>query len=308
MTEKELIYITTIAEEGSIAKAVKKLNMNQSSLSRCIQKIESELSITLFKRTQQGLVPTPEGTSYIQTAYQILKIYNDLKQDFDDSGQLLYGKLTIGCESYHSHLLFPFIISKFQSLYPNVTIHLLEATQQELQKLLLLNRLDLAVLYLPSIHEELSYKVVVEDRFVLAAPYNHAIKDKSYKRKNNKYRFIHLTSLYDETFILPYPTQSIRESCNQVLKNAALTPNKIHLIESIDTLKRLVALEMGLALLPESYIEEHNNTGLIDYYYLEEILSPIALLGVIYVDEAGLSKAAQSFISLLQINQSNSKE
>lgn len=51
MTQKELIYITTIAEEGNISKAAEKLFIAQPSLSRCLSNIEKSLGVELFKRT-----------------------------------------------------------------------------------------------------------------------------------------------------------------------------------------------------------------------------------------------------------------
>ena len=43
MTERELLYVKTIAEERSLSRAAKKLFMTQPSLSSCVQKIETSL-------------------------------------------------------------------------------------------------------------------------------------------------------------------------------------------------------------------------------------------------------------------------
>jgi DNA-binding transcriptional LysR family regulator len=68
LTERELLYVKTIAEERSISGAAKKLFMTQPSLSSCVQKIESALGTRLFQRTSTGLVLTFAGERYYQVA------------------------------------------------------------------------------------------------------------------------------------------------------------------------------------------------------------------------------------------------
>ena len=80
MNEKELRYMKYIAEAGSIQKAAVLLEKNPSSLSRAVHRVE-EVDIILFKRTPEGLRPTPEGEVYLQAAGEILAMYDELKQD-----------------------------------------------------------------------------------------------------------------------------------------------------------------------------------------------------------------------------------
>lgn len=57
MNLKELNYIVTIADEGSISRAAEKLYMAQSSLSQFLQLYEAELGAPLFMRTSRGRTP-----------------------------------------------------------------------------------------------------------------------------------------------------------------------------------------------------------------------------------------------------------
>ena len=50
MTDKELLYIKTIAEEHNITKAAEKLHVAQPSLTQCIKRIEKSLDCPLFYR------------------------------------------------------------------------------------------------------------------------------------------------------------------------------------------------------------------------------------------------------------------
>jgi DNA-binding transcriptional LysR family regulator len=54
MTDRELLYVKTVAEERSLSKAAQKLFLTQPALSKSIQKIESDLGTKLFRRTAGG--------------------------------------------------------------------------------------------------------------------------------------------------------------------------------------------------------------------------------------------------------------
>lgn len=55
MTQRELIYIKTVADEKSISQAAKKLFIAQPSLSQYIKRIEDSLGTPLFNRASTGL-------------------------------------------------------------------------------------------------------------------------------------------------------------------------------------------------------------------------------------------------------------
>ena len=62
MDLKQLRYFTTVAEEGTISAAAKKLFMSQPPLSTQMKLLEQELGCTLFIRTRKGAGPKPEDS------------------------------------------------------------------------------------------------------------------------------------------------------------------------------------------------------------------------------------------------------
>ena len=64
MTTRELLYIKTIADEGSMTRAAQKLFVTQPSLSHCVMNIEQQLGTRLFTRASGGLVLTYAGEKY----------------------------------------------------------------------------------------------------------------------------------------------------------------------------------------------------------------------------------------------------
>lgn len=73
MTLQQLRYIIEIAKRGSINKAAQNLFVSQSSISSLIKKLEDELNITIFERTNHGIQLTVEGAEFVCYARQLVE-------------------------------------------------------------------------------------------------------------------------------------------------------------------------------------------------------------------------------------------
>ncbi|MBO4697276.1 MAG: LysR family transcriptional regulator [Lachnospiraceae bacterium] len=73
MTLKQLNYIVTIADTGSITEASKKLFLAQPSLTASVHELEKEFGITIFSRSNKGIEVTPEGEEFLGYARQIIE-------------------------------------------------------------------------------------------------------------------------------------------------------------------------------------------------------------------------------------------
>ena len=76
----QIKYAVEVARLGSINRAAEELYIAQPNLSRYIRELESELGISIFKRSHKGMVPTPEGETFIRYAEQILGQVDDLEK------------------------------------------------------------------------------------------------------------------------------------------------------------------------------------------------------------------------------------
>ena len=75
MTLNQLLYIITIADEGSLNKAAEKLYMTQPSLTSSLREVESELGVTIFRRTGRGVTVTNDGAEFLQNARHLYSQY-----------------------------------------------------------------------------------------------------------------------------------------------------------------------------------------------------------------------------------------
>ncbi len=68
MNLTHLRYIVEVARHGSVTKAAAALYIGQPNLSKIIKDMESELGITIFRRTSKGVVPTAAGAELVAHA------------------------------------------------------------------------------------------------------------------------------------------------------------------------------------------------------------------------------------------------
>lgn len=102
MNLKELNYIVTIADEGSISRAAEKLYMAQSSLSQFLQLYEAELGAPLFMRTSRGVRPTASGSVFLNHARQILLQYHRAQSELWDIEELSGGRIELGISTFRA--------------------------------------------------------------------------------------------------------------------------------------------------------------------------------------------------------------
>ena len=82
MTLQQLIYVVTVADETSMNRAAQRLYLAQSSLSAGIHSLEEELGFSLFRRSNRGVAPTPEGEEFLAYARQIVSQYRLTEERF----------------------------------------------------------------------------------------------------------------------------------------------------------------------------------------------------------------------------------
>ncbi|WP_186577990.1 LysR family transcriptional regulator [Aquibacillus kalidii] len=73
MTLQQLKYVIEVARSRSISKAAQNLFISQPSLSNALKELEKEIGITIFSRTNRGIIITPEGSEFLQYARQVIE-------------------------------------------------------------------------------------------------------------------------------------------------------------------------------------------------------------------------------------------
>ena len=73
MTLQQLKYVVKIAETGNLTKAAEELFISQPSLTNAVAKLEKEMNINIFTRTNKGVSVSSEGNLFLSYARQVLE-------------------------------------------------------------------------------------------------------------------------------------------------------------------------------------------------------------------------------------------
>jgi DNA-binding transcriptional LysR family regulator len=82
MTLQQLKYIIAVAEKGTISEAAKELFISQPSLTNAIKELESEMQLTIFNRTNKGIVVSNAGDEFLAYARQVVEQASLLEEKF----------------------------------------------------------------------------------------------------------------------------------------------------------------------------------------------------------------------------------
>jgi LysR family transcriptional activator of nhaA len=91
-----LLYFWTVAREGSIAAATKKLNLTQPTISAQLRQLEESLGEKLFEKSGRGLVLTEAGHVALRYADEIFALGRELRDTLRDRPTGKPRRVTIG--------------------------------------------------------------------------------------------------------------------------------------------------------------------------------------------------------------------
>ncbi|MFD4459882.1 LysR family transcriptional regulator [Nocardia sp. NPDC058480] len=231
------------AEEGHFTRAAQRLGVPQSSLSRRIKTIEQLLGVTLFQPVGRGVALTPAGRDLYERTRGLVRALDDavhrVRADADpDSGLVRFGfPLTLGPISI------PSLLAQFHTRAPRIRLHLVQAHGEALAEQVRDGRLDLAVMIPPP--ADLPTVDLGRQRIDLHVSRTHPLARRTH---------IDLAELADETFIANPPSYQLRTLLDTWCAAAGFTPRVVFEITEFETLRALVALGQGVALLPAAEV------------------------------------------------------
>ncbi|MGN0996520.1 MAG: LysR family transcriptional regulator [Candidatus Ventricola sp.] len=300
MTSRELLYVKTIADEGSITRAAQKLYLTQPSLSHCVSTIEKQLGTRLFRRTSGGLALTYAGERYYRMACEVLRVYAAFESEISEECELLRGRIMMGVTNYLAADLLPRVLPRFHREHPGIELRIAEETTNELERSLLRGKLDFAIMHTgagdgASEDPGLWHEVLSRDPFFIAAP-----PDTPYAaapRGDQPFPELDPARLSGEPFLMVSKGQRIRHVADRVLAQAGVTPQVVFESRNYETLRRLAAQGMGYAFVPRQYV------GLLggesyrpQYFTIPEKYAAYWELSVVTLKDAYLSRAARAFL------------
>jgi len=179
MNLRDLKYVLAVAETRHFGQAAERCFVSQPTLSGQIKKLEDELGVKIFERSNRSVAVTEFGKSMLINARQLVEQADVIEQLARAHQDPLAGPLRIGIIPTLSPYLMPWVLGPLKHTYPQIKLVLYEELTDVLLKRLDRHEIDAALLATNLDETGFRSLALFNEPFWLAHPNNHVLATKS---------------------------------------------------------------------------------------------------------------------------------
>ena len=229
--------LIAISERGSFSSAADEICISQAAVGQQMKRLEENLNVTLFDRSQRTLTLNQLGKALVPKARDIVHAYETMLDDLV-GGAAHFGQLTLGAVPSTTSIMVPMAIKRLVAAHPNLHVHVVTGLSDDLTDQVERGALDVAILSLkdkPSAN--MNWQPLAEEEMVLLASPQLSGDDP-------------LQLLREQPYI-----RHTRRGAVGVLAEAWLSENNIPVrgtmeLESLDSVVNMVSHNLGVSLVP----------------------------------------------------------
>ena len=282
MELRQLEYFQMASRLRNITRAAERLRVSQPNITVAIKKLESELGIQLFDRSQKQLSLTPEGEVFLNRIELALRNIQDAVLEVNDYKQLQKGTIKIGIPPMMGAYLFPKIFSSFRHRYSHLDIYLYEEGSMTIREQLERDELDFGIIIISNASTNLQLLPMSRNQIVACVPESSPLASKDCL----SYEDIAGTDL-----IMLKEGSFLRQLILEEMRAADVEPNTVLESNQIITIKGLVSRGVGISFLLDIVMEDSPGIKAVP------LANPLFVdVGLAWKKDRYISKAAQSFI------------
>lgn len=250
-----LKLFVAVCQEKSIAKAAEKEHTVASAISKRISELEKSIGAEVFYRHRRGVTLTQAGTELLQHATSLLEGLANLDSAMSVYASGVKGQVRLVANTSAIVQFLPDDLSSFLKMHPTIKIDLEEHTSEEVHRLVAAGKADVGILVAQRPLDGLEACLYRADELMLIMPPGHPLARKRSVR-------------FAETLKYDYVTLPRGSSlCNTLMAAASDLGMPLRLriqATSFDGLRRMVARNLGIGILPEGSVEPFLQTeGLV---------------------------------------------
>ncbi|HIS98890.1 MAG TPA: LysR family transcriptional regulator [Candidatus Faecaligallichristensenella faecipullorum] len=254
MVDPKIKTLLKLNELGSYTKAAQALSLSQPAVSNHIRILEQEFGIKIFIKGQKKLKPTPAGEVLIRYAHRAVALSAKVRQAIEDQ-QREVRSLTVGLTPTASDILVPQILATFCNNHPGVHITIVTDTIKNIDKMLQFYELDFAIV--DGILNNPNYVSILMDTdyLCLVVSPQHPFAQR---------QSVNLKELQRENLVLRPKKAGTRKLFEGYLISHGYSIRDFNVmmeVDSVATIKELVALNLGITVISHSACREEELSG-----------------------------------------------
>jgi DNA-binding transcriptional LysR family regulator len=289
MQFESLKVFCDLVETESFTKTAQINSVSQSAVSQTISALERHFNSLLIERSKKNFRLTSEGEVLYRHSKELLQTYDAIHSRMQEIKHVISGDIRIATVySLGLHDLPPYV-KRFMKDYPEVNVHVEYRRANQVYEGVLGNIVDLGLVAYPVPDAKLEIIPLRKDPLVLACHPQHALA---------KLKTVKLKALNGQKFISFEPDIPTRKALDKILKGQGVTVEHVMEFDNIETVKRAVELDCGVAVVPEATIRQEVADQTLAAVPLEG--NHFRPLGAIHRKTKVLSPAMKQFIALLK--------
>lgn len=290
MQIESLKVFCDLAETKSFTKAAQINNVTQSAVSQTVSNLERRFQSPLIERSKKNFRLTPEGDVFYECSKRILQTCDALHSRLQEIESVVSGDVRVAtiC-SIGLHVLPPYV-KRFMQSYPSVKVHVEYRSDAQVYEHLLGNVVDLGLVAYPVRDARIVVVPIRKDTLVLICHPQHPLA---------AHKSVRVTALQGQKFVNFARGLPTRRALDSIFKDHRVTVEQVMQFDNIETVKRAVEINSGVAIVPRETVTNEVSTGTLVARKLENgaYCRPLA---VIHKKDRVLSPAIKKFIALLK--------
>lgn len=282
-----------VADEKSFSRAGQKLGRTQPAISSAIKQLEDELGERLFDRMRKTVRLTAAGELLTDYAKRLLRLREEALLAVGELRGLNRGTLRLGANETTCLYLLPEVLSAFTQAYPRVQVDIHRAITRSITERVVDGSLDFGIVTLPIKNPRLEVITIHRDEMALIVGAAHALASR---------RSVKMNDLEEEPFILHKIGTTTRERLVRHFNEGGVKIKVTMELASIETIKRFVAIGMGISIVPRLCITKEIGEGSLRALTIRDARFR-RQLGLIYNKDRHQSQAARAFLALISDKQ-----
>jgi DNA-binding transcriptional LysR family regulator len=278
----------TVATEKSFSRAGEKLLRTQPAVSLAIQRLENELGEKLIDRSAKELLLTDAGRIVTEYARRFDNLRLEMENTLAELRDNAAGRLVIGAnESTTLYMLEH--IARYRRMYPKVKVRVQRSLSSKIPAQLIDGDLELGVIsYDPGDDRVVSHVIYTDHLSFVVSPSHRLAQSKS----------VSIAELGMETFVAHNVLSPYRETVIREFQRQKVTLNMDVEMPTVETIRRLVQRNEGVAFLPRMCVEQEIHQGLLCEVDVKE-LQVERKIRLAYPARRVLSHAARAFLDIV---------
>jgi DNA-binding transcriptional LysR family regulator len=284
-----------IVRQGGFTRASATLHLSQPAISRRVHLLEHELGAPLFERVRSGVVLTDAGRAFLPHAEALLASTHDGIEAVQALHSGERGTVTLALVGTLASTALTERLRRFREAFPGVDLRLRTALSAEVSALVRRAEATLGIRYGADPDLDLVSLTIHEEPMTPVCSIRHPLA---------RTRRVEPRALAGERWItFPARPGVAREPYASVLEQqlaaCGLEASEIVLIDSLTAQKRLVEAGFGLALLPESSIEEELRAGTLCRLRVPamRVTTPVVLIHRRRAFQSGATRALMALLA-----------